>query len=66
MWTLGAYHLIPPTLLVYVFDRRDGFEDSRIVDQDIRVSVLLLDLLKQCGYRRRVRDVGGNGQEVYF
>lgn len=50
--------------LVNILDWPNGFEDTRVVDQNVCMTVLLLDLFEKCCYRSRIGDVSGHRERL--
>lgn len=63
-WGRRMYQFVPPSCLVDVLYWADGLEDAGVVDEDVSVSVLLLDLFEERGYRRWIGNVRGDRERL--
>jgi hypothetical protein len=58
----GAYHLIPPQLLVSILNRLICLEHRRIVHKHISMPVLLLHFIEKRSNRCWVANIGGHNK----
>jgi hypothetical protein len=56
------YHFVPPRLLINVLDRRNGFENGRVIDEDVSMTVRFFYFLEKRSHRCWVGNIGRNNE----